>query len=69
MRLAIVMVLALTACAAPDPLADTRPINCQRFKTQAEAQSFYEAHHEHWWTLDPDRNGNACDHGFPEVAR
>jgi hypothetical protein len=53
--------LALSACAT-DPLAqfNGKPITCESFATQAEAQRFYEAHIEHAITLDPKHTGVAC---------
>ena len=57
MKLALILALCLVGCTTT---YDVRPIDCSRFSSQDEAQEFYEAHYEHWWTLDPERTGTAC---------
>lgn len=54
---ALILLALLAGCAQQGayPYPD-----CKSFKSQDEAQLFYEKHIEHWWTLDPKGTGNAC---------
>lgn len=36
-------------------------VSCKSFKTQAQAQKYYQAKKAGWKKLDRDRDGYACD--------
>ena len=64
-----VFLLSLSYCGITTKVfAQSKLLGCYRFQTQEAAQTYLRSHPEVAAKLDPDGNGQACEHLYSEVA-